>query len=123
MRSEGVGMIARLVAIGLVAGLFSTLFGVGGGLIIVPLLIATAGFAPHVAAATSLGAILVTASTGVVLYALHGDVHVGHALLVGIPSMAGALIGTHLQQRLTGRALTIAFACLLAVVGIWLIVG
>jgi uncharacterized membrane protein YfcA len=106
-------MIARLVVTGLVAGVFSALFGVGGGTIIVPLLIATAAFSPHVAAATSLGAILVTALAGVTFYATRGEVDVGYAALVGIPAMAGALIGTHLQQRLTGRALTLAFAGLL----------
>ena len=59
-------MTARLVLIGLVAGVFSTLFGVGGGIIVVPLLVAVAAFPTHAAAATSLGAILVTAAAGVV---------------------------------------------------------
>ena len=47
----------RLVAIGLVAGLFSALFGVGGGIIVVPLLVLVAGFGERVATAVSLGAI------------------------------------------------------------------
>jgi uncharacterized membrane protein YfcA len=116
-------MTARLVLIGLVAGVFSALFGVGGGTIIVPLLIGAVAFSPHVAAATSLGAILVTALAGVTLYALRGEVDVAYAALVGIPAMAGALIGTHLQQRITGRALTLAFSGFLVCIAIWLIVG
>ena len=113
----------RLVLIGLVAGLFSSLFGVGGGIVIVPLLILAAGFAPREATATSLGAIVITAVAGVTLYALRGKVDVSYALLVGIPAVFGAVVGTAFQQRLSGRALTIAFAALLAGLGVWLIVG
>jgi len=115
-------MTARLAAIGLLAGVFSTLFGVGGGIVLVPLLVAVTAFPTHAAAATSLGAILVTASAGVVLYALRGEVRPAYAALVGIPAVAGAVFGTQLQQRLSGRALTLGFAGLLVVIGIWLIV-
>jgi uncharacterized membrane protein YfcA len=116
-------MTARLALIGLVAGVFSTLFGVGGGIVVVPLLVGLTAFPPHAAAATSLGAILVTATAGVVLYAARGEVRPGYAALVGLPAVAGAVAGTHLQQRLSGHALTLAFAGLLAVIGVWLIVG
>lgn len=116
-------MTARLAAVGLVAGVFSTLFGVGGGIVVVPLLVGLVSFPTHAAAATSLGAILVTAAAGVVLYALRGEVEVGYAALVGLPAIAGALVGAHLQQRLSGRALTLAFAALLAGIGAWLAIG
>jgi uncharacterized membrane protein YfcA len=115
-------MTARLVLIGLVAGVFSTVFGVGGGIVVVPLLVALVGLSSHVATATSLGAILVTASAGVALYAVRGEVRPGYAALVGIPAVGGALIGTHLQQRISGRALTLAFACLLVGIAAWLLV-
>ena len=114
---------ARLALIGLVAGVFSTLFGVGGGIVIVPLLVALVAFPIHAATATSLGAILVTATAGVTFYALRGDVHPGYAALVGIPAVAGAVIGTHVQQRLSGGRLTLGFAALLAAVAVWLILG
>ena len=113
----------RLVGIGVVAGVFSALFGVGGGIVVVPLLIILAGFAAHRATATSIGMILLTASAGVLLYALRGDVHVGYAVLVGVPAMAGAVLGTRIQARLSGRELTLAFAGLLALVGGWMILG
>ena len=114
-------MIARLALIGLVAGVFSAVFGVGGGIVLVPLLISLIGMPTHAAAATSLGAILVTATAGAILYAVRGEVRWSYALLVGIPAVAGALVGTHVQQRLSGRTLTLAFAALLAVIGIRLI--
>ena len=113
----------RLVFIGLAAGLFSALFGVGGGIVIVPLLVTVAAFGAREATATSLGAIVVTASAGVAFYALRGEVDPGYAALVGVPAMAGALIGTTAQQRISTRALTVLFAVLLAAVGIWLLAG
>jgi uncharacterized protein len=111
----------RLVLIGLVAGLFSTLFGVGGGIVIVPLLILVAGFASRQATATSLAAIGITALAGTVLYALEGELQVAHAALVGLPAAAGAVVGTTAQQRVSSRALTLAFAVLLAGIALWML--
>lgn len=114
---------ARLVAIGLLSGLLSALFGVGGGIVIVPLLLLACAFAPREAAATSLGAVAITALGGVALYAYRGEVRVGYAVLVGVPAVLGALAGTALQQRVSGIALTLGFAALLGSIGVWLIVG
>jgi uncharacterized membrane protein YfcA len=114
---------ARLIAIGLVAGVFATIFGVGGGLVIVPLLVALAAFTPHSAAATSLGAIVVTATAGVLLYAARGELRPAYAALVGIPAIGGAILGTRLQQQLSGRALSLAFAALVVALGVWQLTG
>ena len=114
---------ARLVAIGLVAGLLSAVFGVGGGIVVVPLLLLVCAFAPREAAATSLGAIAITALGGVLLYAVRGDVRVGYAALVGLPAIVGALGGAALQQRLSGTTLTFAFAALLGGLGVWMLTG
>jgi len=123
MRDVLSSRLARLVAIGLVAGLMSSLFGVGGGIVIVPLLILLCAFGTREATATSLGAVAITALAGVALYALHGDVRVGYAALVGLPAVAGSIAGAALQQRVSGPALTLGFAALLAGVAIWLLVG
>jgi hypothetical protein len=111
----------RIVAIGLVAGVFSALFGVGGGIVAVPLLVLFAGVPERVAAATSLGAIGITALAGVVVFGIRGDVDVGHAALVGLPAAAGALAGTWLQQRLSTAVLSYGFALLLTGIGVWLL--
>lgn len=116
-------MIARLVVIGVVAGAFSSLLGVGGGLLVVPLLMALLAFPAHEATATSLGAILFTAVAGVAVWASLGEVRPWYALLVGLPAVAGALAGTALQHRLSGRALTLSFAALLVVIGVWMLAG
>jgi uncharacterized membrane protein YfcA len=112
----------RLVAIGLVAGFFSALFGVGGGIVIVPLLILLLHFETRAATATSLAAIGITALSGTISYWVHGDVRPAYAALVGLPAAAGALGGTALQQRLHVRTVEQLFAVLLVAVAIWLFV-
>lgn len=111
----------RLVAIGLAAGVFSALLGVGGGTIAVPLLVLLAHLPERVATATSLGAIGITALAGVVVYAIRGEVNVGYAALVGVPAVLGVLVGTALQQRVRTSSLMYAFAVLLCSVGVWLL--
>jgi uncharacterized protein len=111
-----------LILIGLAAGFFSALFGVGGGIILVPLFLLVARFEERSAMATSLAAIGLIAVVGTVSYAFRGDVHYGYGLLLGLPAAVGAVAGTTLQQRIGGKALTYAFAVLLAAVAVWLLV-
>lgn len=113
----------RLVAIGVAAGVFSALFGVGGGIVIVPLLVLAARYDERPAMATSLAAIGLIALAGAVLYGLRGHVEIGPAALVGLPAAAGAVAGAALQQRLRGRALSLGFAALLAAVAVRMLVA
>jgi hypothetical protein len=112
----------RLILIGLTAGFFSALFGVGGGIVIVPLLILTGGWQLRSATATSLAAIGITATAGVITYVVHGQVEPAYAALVGIPAACGAFGGTALQQRLPVRTLSFLFAALLLVIGIRMLI-
>jgi uncharacterized membrane protein YfcA len=112
-----------LVGIGLVAGTFSALFGVGGGLVVVPALVLLGRFPPRSAAATSLGAIGITAAAGTVVYGVLGAVVWRYALLVGLPALVGSLVGTAVQQRISGRMLVFGFAVLLVALGIRFLVG
>lgn len=112
----------KLLAIGLVAGFFGAIFGVGGGIVIVPLLGLLLAFDQRRAAATSLAAILITSVAGAITYGFHGQVKVGAALLVGIPAVVGVLFGTSLQQRIPVQKLSYGFALLLAIVGVRLLV-
>jgi len=108
----------RLISIGLVAGFFSALFGVGGGVVIVPLLLIVERWELRPATATSLAAIGITATAGVVAYAFHGDVEPAYALLLGVPAALGAAGGSALQQRLPVRTLSLLFAALLVAIAI-----
>jgi uncharacterized protein len=113
----------RLVGIGVAAGFFSALFGVGGGLVLVPLLVLAVGYPQREAAATSLAAIGLIALAGTVLYGVRGHVEIGPAALVGIPAAAGAVVGAVLQQRLAMRTLSFGFAGLLTVIGLRLLIA
>ena len=113
----------RLVAIGLAAGVFSAFFGVGGGIIAVPLFILLAGLSEREATATSLGAIVITAAAGVIVFSFRGEVEVGYAALVGLPATVGALAGTAWQQRVRESILTYGFAVLLVAIGVSLLVS
>jgi uncharacterized protein len=110
------------VLIGLVAGFFSALFGVGGGIVIVPLLLLTVRWELRSASATSLAAIAVTATAGVITYVVHDEVRPLYAALVGIPAAFGSFAGSSLQQRLPVRTLSYLFAAVIAGIAVDLLV-
>ena len=111
-----------LVLIGLAAGFFSALFGVGGGIIVVPLLLLTGRWQERPAMATSLAAIGIIALAGTVSYAFHGELKPGAAAMIGLPAAVGAVAGTAVQQRIANRTLSLLFALLLVGVGVKLLV-
>ena len=111
-----------MILIGLAAGFFSALFGVGGGIVIVPLLLIALHWELRPAAATSLAAIGITATAGVITYVVHGEVKPAYALLVGVPAALGAVGGTTLQQRVPVRALSFLFAALLVAIAIRMLI-
>ena len=111
----------RLVLIGLAAGFLGALFGVGGGIVIVPALVLFCAFETRNAAATSLTAVFITGVVGTLTYAFHGEVKPGAAAIVGLPAMVGVIAGTALQQRIPERAVSGVFAALLAITAITLV--
>ena len=116
-----VGRILRLGAIGTAAGIFSGLFGVGGGVLIVPLLVVALGYEEREAAGTSLAAITVIAAVATAIQGAYGNVDVAAGLLVGVPAVGGVLAGTWLQQRIPVRWLSLGFAGMLTGVAIGLL--
>ncbi|MGA7149501.1 MAG: sulfite exporter TauE/SafE family protein [Microbacterium sp.] len=104
------------IGIGLVAGLLSGLFGVGGGTVIVPLLVLVLGFDQRIAAGTSLAAIVPTAAVGVISYAIHDSVAWIPALLLAAGAVVGAQLGTWLLPRLPLTLLRWAFVGFLVLV-------
>jgi hypothetical protein len=107
-----------LAGIGLAGGLFGGLFGVGGGLVVVPLLILLIGLDAKAATATSLAAIGLTATFGVIAFAALDHVAWRDAALVGLPAMAGTLVGLALQRRVSSRLLTYLFSGFLVLVAV-----
>jgi uncharacterized membrane protein YfcA len=115
--------ILKLAAIGTLAGVFSGLFGVGGGTVIVPLLIFWFSFGERLATGTSLAAIVLIGMLGAIAQGgIYGNVHVVTGLLLTIPAVLGVVAGTAIQQRIPQRAVSLLFAVLLVAVAIELIV-
>jgi uncharacterized membrane protein YfcA len=107
--------LAALAGVGSAAGALAALFGVGGGIVIVPALIAR-GWQAHRATATSLAAIGATAVFGTVRYSFDDLVMWRDALLIGLPAVAGVVLGTTLARRVRGPQLQLAFACVMVIV-------
>ncbi len=116
------GRPLRLMAIGTLAGLFSGLFGVGGGSVIVPLLVLWLGYEERRATATSLAAIVFIAGFAAAVQGLYGNVRLLDAALVGVPALLGVLIGTWLQQRLQTRSIALLFAAVLVASAVELVI-
>ena len=113
----------KLAATGTAAGLFSGLFGVGGGTVIVPLLVLWLGYGVREATGTSLAAIVVIAAIATLAQGAYGNVVVSKGLLVGVPAVGGALFGTWFQQRVRTETIGLLFAILLVAVAIDLVVS
>jgi hypothetical protein len=110
----------KLIAIGLGGGLLSGLLGVGGGIVMVPLLVLWAGFAQRDAHATSLGAIIPISIAGIATYGVAGEVRYGTALALAAGSVLGAPIGARLLSRMDERMLKIVFGVFLIAVSVLL---
>lgn len=112
----------KLAAIGTAAGVFSGLFGVGGGTIVVPLLIFWFGYGERLATGTSLAAIVLIGALGALAQGgIYGNVHVATGLLLAVPAVGGVIVGTAIQQRIPQRAVSFLFAALLVAIAIELV--
>ena len=106
---------------GVIAGYFSGLFGIGGGFIVVPLLTFLLGFPVKRAAATSLAAIFLTAIAGVIGYAFNDGVIWAAAIALSAGSMVGAYIGARLLQVIPQRIIMWVYVAVLTVLAVRLL--
>lgn len=120
-QTETVG-IGKFVAIGVATGLLGGFFGVGGGIILVPLLV-WVGFGRHRAHATSLASFIVIATAGAVSFGVADAVDVQVGIAVGLGGIGGSIVGASLMHRMSARNLAIAFALILVVTGIRMVSG
>ena len=109
------------VLVGIVAGYFSGLFGIGGGFIMVPLLTFLLGFPVKRAAATSLAAIFLTAIAGVIGYALNDGVVWAAAIALSAGSVVGSFIGARLLQVIPQQVIVWIYVVLLTVLAVRLL--
>ena len=113
--------VAAALLGGIVAGFAGGLFGVGGGIVLVPLLTVVLHLSQHQAHGTSLAAIGATAVASLVVYGLHADVAWGTAALVGVASLLTARYGARLAARTSPRNLRRIFAVFLLLVALRLL--
>jgi uncharacterized membrane protein YfcA len=114
---------AKLVTVGTLAGGFSGLFGVGGGTVIVPLLVLGLAYEEREATGTSLAAIVLIAAVAAGVQGLYGNVDLAKGVLIGIPAVAGVVAGTWLQQRISQRTISLAFAGLMVLAAVQLVLA
>lgn len=112
LRLLGIGIV------GLIGGIVSGLFGVGGGLLFVPLLVLFFGVNIHVAIGTSLAAIVPTALAGATRHFLNQAVDFKMVLVLALFAMMGAWIGSGLSIRLDVVLLRKLFAGFLFVLAL-----
>jgi len=112
------------VVIGLLGGVASGLFGVGGGIVVVPALIYWAGFSQHMATGTSLAVLLPPIGLAATIeYYRHGNVDVRAAILLAVTMFLGAWLGAYLANQMKGPHLRLLFGVFLSVLGIYLVYG
>ena len=116
--------VLLLVVIGLLAGLLSGMFGIGGGVVIVPALVYVAGFRQHMATGTSLAVLLPPIGIAAAYeYHRHGHVNVRAAAVIAAAVFVGGWLGAVVANRMPGPQLRLAFGVFVVGLGIYLIVG
>ncbi len=119
-------MLLTFVVIGLAAGVLSGLFGVGGGILIVPALVLLADFPHKLALGTSLGSLLLPVGIlGAYTYWQHGNLDLRAALLLALGLFAGAYVGARWAQAIPGPVLQRMFAVFIVLMAIrlWIEAG
>ena len=114
---------SNAVIVGLAAGLLGGLFGVGGGLIMVPGLVSIAGMDRRRAHGTSLAATLPIATATLITYLSHGNVDWAVALFLAVGAIAGAIVGTALLNVIPKNALIVIFVITVLVTATQLVIG
>ena len=116
--------ILLLLLIGAVSGIASGLFGIGGGVLVVPGLVYLAGLSQHRATGTSLAVLLPPVGlAATVEYYRHGDVDLRAALIVAAAPFAGGWLGAVFGNSLSGPYLRLAFGLFVVGLGVSLVYG
>lgn len=112
------GAPLRLAIVGVVAGVLSGMFGVGGGILMVPAMVLLLGFAQHRAHATSLAAVVPIAAVGAFVFGDASSVNVQAAAVLATGSLLGVQAGARTMSRLSAERLARAFGGFLIVVAL-----
>ncbi len=108
----------KVLALGLAGGIIGGFFGVGGGIVLVPLIVYVLKGDQHTAHATSLGAIVLISAASALRYGLDGNIDLDFGLALGVGGVVGSMIGATAMHRLSPNTLRLVFALVLIVVGV-----
>jgi uncharacterized membrane protein YfcA len=112
------------VVLGVLAGIMSGLFGIGGGIIIIPALVFLAGFTQHEAQGTTLAVFLLPVGLLAALrYHKSGHIHMYVALFICLGFILGSLFGANMAESLSNLALKRAFGVFLLIMSVYMIFG
>lgn len=115
---------AIFVIIGLVGGVSAGLFGIGGGIVLVPALIYWAGFSHQGATGTSIAVLLPPIGLAAALeYYRHGNVDVRAAVILAATMFIGSWVGAVIANRMDGAHLRLLFALFVCGLGLYLLHG
>ncbi|MFY9551445.1 MAG: sulfite exporter TauE/SafE family protein [Thermoanaerobaculia bacterium] len=115
---------AGLVLVGVLAGVFAGMFGIGGGLIIVPALVLIYGMKQHAAVGTSLGALLLpVGAMGAWVYWRNGNLNIQYSALLAVGLLFGAFLGAKLVEPVSDLTLRRMFGAFLLLVSIKMLWG
>jgi uncharacterized membrane protein YfcA len=114
-------VIAEAIGVGIVAGVLSGLFGVGGGIVFVPALVILFDLSQVRAEATSLVAIIPVALLGAYRQRQYGNIRVREGAVIGLISAGGGALGVWLANYLPERTLQIGFAALMVAIAVQLV--
>lgn len=113
-----------LIAIGIASGIASGVFGIGGGMLMVPCLVYAAGFTQHRATGTSLAVLLPPIGLAATLeYYRQGNVDVRAAVILAVCVFAGGGFGALIAGRMSGPYLRLSFGVFTVVLGVSLVFG
>lgn len=114
--TTGVGVV--VVIFGVLTGVLSALFGVGGGIVMVPFMTIALDLTQHTAEGTSLLVIVPTALAGIIAHRRRQRIRLRHVVLLAAGGIAGSLVGASIALGIPGELLEDLFGILLTLVGL-----
>ena len=111
----------KVIGFGFITGIFSGLLGIGGGIILIPLMVTYLGINQHMAHGTSLAVIVPTAITASVVYSFSGNINFIPALNLAVGSILGASLGAKWMKKIPEKQLKQLFGIFLIIIGLRMI--
>jgi len=113
----------KVISFGFFAGILSGLLGIGGGIVLVPLMVGYLGVSQHMAHGTSLAVIVPTALSASIVYGFNGNANFMPALNLAVGSIIGATLSAKGMKKISPDHLKKIFGFFLVLVGIRMIVS